>query len=326
METMKFNNTGNGMEHLLERYIELEQNKKEKSYALSLLGQLYFESRDIRSEEQGMECCARAIELDPTSRLPHFTRAKFLCYDLPFEEISDDSESDLTRIALFETAVRDILISMELNRGTNQDNYDEIFLFNNLLEEWEASEVITVFTKLLADFPSSAPLYYHLGVAHLLESDFQSQECHTTIALDYLNKSIEYNPNSWAAHNMKGIVHGKIGNYDDAIQAFTKAIEIEDMEWSVYSNRAYAYLLIGDIKRAIKDLKRALPLLEDDEDSKDDLLELVTALKKHKYKVFVRDESGRKFIHLSIPSQLDLDEEVYKFPVIFATVEGLDYL
>ncbi|NLE25208.1 MAG: tetratricopeptide repeat protein [Clostridiaceae bacterium] len=325
MEKVQLFNAGEKMERLLKKYIELEQDKSEQAYALSLMGKLYFESIHIRSEEQGMECCARAIELDPTSRFPYYTRANFLCYDLPLEEKSDDTESDLIRIARFETAVRDILISMELNRGTNQDNYDEIFLLNNLLEEWEASEVITVFTKLLADFPSSAPLYYHLGVAHLLESDFQSQECHTIIALDYLNKSIEYNPNSWAAHNMKGIVHGKISNYDDAIQAFTRAIEIEDLEWSVYSNRAYAYLLIGDIKRAIKDLKKALPLLED-EDSNDDLLELITALKKHKYKVFVRDESGRKFIHLSIPSPLDLDEEVYKFPVIFATVEGLDYL
>ena len=54
MEKVQLFNAGEKMERLLKKYIELEQDKSEQAYALSLMGKLYFESIHIRSAEPGM--------------------------------------------------------------------------------------------------------------------------------------------------------------------------------------------------------------------------------------------------------------------------------
>ena len=58
----------------------------------------------------------------------------------------------------------------------------------------------------------------------------------------------------------KGVELFKVGNYEGAINAFTKAIELNSNLPSLFSNRAACFLRIGDNGRCIVDCTRALEL------------------------------------------------------------------
>ena len=63
-----------------------------------------------------------------------------------------------------------------------------------------------------------------------------------------------------AIHNNRGIAYRDEGNYDLAIEAFTKAIEFNSDFAKAYTNRAVAYQCKGLFDRAIADHTKALEL------------------------------------------------------------------
>ena len=61
-------------------------------------------------------------------------------------------------------------------------------------------------------------------------------------------------------HNNRGVSYANKGDYDLAIQAFTKAIALNPNLAMAYSNRGGAYRDKGDYDRAIEDCSRAIAL------------------------------------------------------------------
>ena len=66
-----------------------------------------------------------------------------------------------------------------------------------------------------------------------------------------------------AVHNNRGIAYQDEGNYDLAIEAFTKAIELNPDFAKAYANRAVIYQCKGLFDRAIADHTKALELKSD---------------------------------------------------------------
>ncbi len=58
----------------------------------------------------------------------------------------------------------------------------------------------------------------------------------------------------------KGVALGKAGNYKEAIEAFTKAIEIDPNNATAYRNRGLAYKSLGNNEQAIQDYDKAIEL------------------------------------------------------------------
>ena len=81
-------------------------------------------------------------------------------------------------------------------------------------------------------------------------------------AIEYFTKVIELKPGHAEAYYDRGNAYGGQGEYDRAIQDLTKAIELkEDAE--AYALRGGIYNIQGEYDRAIQDLTKAIQLKED---------------------------------------------------------------
>ena len=60
--------------------------------------------------------------------------------------------------------------------------------------------------------------------------------------------------------NNEGLVYNNEGDYQKAIVAFTKAIELDPSLANAYSNRGWAYIKLGQYEQAIADCTKAIEL------------------------------------------------------------------
>ena len=66
-------------------------------------------------------------------------------------------------------------------------------------------------------------------------------------AIEDFSKAIEIKPDDIMAYNNRGSAHAQQGDYIQAISDFTKAIGINSNDPVAYHNRAVAYLLLKGI-------------------------------------------------------------------------------
>ena len=77
-------------------------------------------------------------------------------------------------------------------------------------------------------------------------------------AVDYYTKSLERNPRFAIAYNSRGVAYHKKGDYQRAIQDFTSAINLNPDYADAYCNRGEAWLHLGEWERARADFNVAL--------------------------------------------------------------------
>ncbi|MGD0279952.1 MAG: tetratricopeptide repeat protein [Smithella sp.] len=65
----------------------------------------------------------------------------------------------------------------------------------------------------------------------------------------------------------KGCALGKAGNYQEAIEAFTKAIKRDSHNAKIFYYRGFAYYKLGDNQQAIQDYTKAIELKPDNSDA-----------------------------------------------------------
>ena len=95
---------------------------------------------------------------------------------------------------------------------------------------------------------------YHARGRQLLRSGNYAE------ALQLLTQAIQLDPNEPQAYNARGYAHLRLKHYMDAIADFNKAISLQPGYQNAYSNRAAARRLTGDRAGATEDetLTRAL--------------------------------------------------------------------
>lgn len=84
-------------------------------------------------------------------------------------------------------------------------------------------------------------------------------------AIENIDKSIELNGNWEISYFYRGVAHQAMGNYDEAMLDYTKALKINPKMTDAYYNKAYIALSRKDIdnpdiKKAVKDLEKAIEL------------------------------------------------------------------
>jgi hypothetical protein len=82
-------------------------------------------------------------------------------------------------------------------------------------------------------------------------------------ALKYFKKAVELDPQNASAFYNQGICYAEMGQYQEAISAISKAIEIEPRGIYFYG-RGTAYLLSGDKDTAVQDFEQASALGDPD--------------------------------------------------------------
>jgi TonB family protein len=79
-------------------------------------------------------------------------------------------------------------------------------------------------------------------------------------AMQDFNTAIEFNLQDPVVYNQRGIIHFRLGNYPQAVEDFSQAIAYNPKLAESYNNRGLLYRKLGNYGQAIKDLQRAAAL------------------------------------------------------------------
>ncbi len=118
------------------------------------------------------------------------------------------------------------------------------------------------FDRVIALTPSNLsvyvdPSYYY--AAYLKRASVFDKMGQLQKAIADYDSAIALHP-SFEAYNNKGGLYGQHGMLDEAIEQFTRAIEINPNASLAYGNRAHAYSLTGQRDRALEDFDKAIAL------------------------------------------------------------------
>jgi ParB/RepB/Spo0J family partition protein len=94
-------------------------------------------------------------------------------------------------------------------------------------------------------------------------SETTGEQVHSETDFSKFKNGIEENANVW---NELGLVLFKVGAYDDAIDAYRKAIELEPTYGYLYSNLGQVYVAQGRLAEAIDLYEKSIKLLPNDKD------------------------------------------------------------
>ena len=79
-------------------------------------------------------------------------------------------------------------------------------------------------------------------------------------AINDYNKAIQLNPQLATAYNNRGLAYDNLGNYQQAINDYNKAIQLNPQFALAYNNRGLAYIKLGNHQQAINDFNKAIQL------------------------------------------------------------------
>ena len=79
-------------------------------------------------------------------------------------------------------------------------------------------------------------------------------------AIKAFSKAIEIIPNDYQAYNSRGVAWALKGDFDKAIDDYNQALKIRPRYAEAYNNRGYAHTQRGELKAALDDYSRALEI------------------------------------------------------------------
>ncbi len=79
-------------------------------------------------------------------------------------------------------------------------------------------------------------------------------------AIEAFNKAIQINPKDAVAYNNRGAAFGQIGNYKQQIEDCNKALQINPNDAVAYNNRGVAYGELGSYEQEVEDCTKAIEL------------------------------------------------------------------
>jgi tetratricopeptide (TPR) repeat protein len=136
---------------------------------------------------------------------------------------------------------------------------------------WENS--ITLFDRTLIATEHNLIAYTRRGAVHvglnykqmIEEAYYNRGIAHGVLgnykqAISDFDRAIEINPNYAKAYNNRGNAYAGLGNYKQAISDYDRAIEINPNYEYAYNNRGIAYACLGNYKQAISDYNKAIEI------------------------------------------------------------------
>jgi Tfp pilus assembly protein PilF len=91
------------------------------------------------------------------------------------------------------------------------------------------------------------------GIALLMKGQAQASELS-------LRRAVELDPALWRAWNAIGMLHDRAGRWDQAVEAYDRALALNADSAMLYNNRGFSHLLRRAPEAAIADFDRALQL------------------------------------------------------------------
>jgi tetratricopeptide (TPR) repeat protein len=128
--------------------------------------------------------------------------------------------------------------------------------------------IFSSFTFVKSHSYSDPMTFYNSAIAGNSNSDFayihrgylNNSLGRTEQAMDDFTKTIELNPGYAEAYNNRGIIYNSQGEYEKAIVDYTKAIELKPKIAEAYNNRGLAYGYMGMHDKAITDYLKVIEI------------------------------------------------------------------
>ncbi len=264
-------------EKLQKAILELEKEEEEEGYENKTSDEMIAELKSqLREEEERASKFKKELhesedrESDLKLRIKEVEAIK----DNPVEEAK-------TKITKLEGTIAELKSNLKF---TEKDKKDKITRLSETLKEKEKK------LKILEDeFESYKNSKNEEPLSTLLLDDTKRQteakiwynkgydegeKGNYEKAIDYYTKAIELKPDYAAAYINRGNIYNGLKEYEKAINDFNKAIELEPDIAIAYNNRGIVYYRLKKYGNAINDYNKAIEVKPDDADAYQNLTEL----------------------------------------------------
>ncbi|TVR26491.1 MAG: serine/threonine-protein kinase [Balneolaceae bacterium] len=161
----------------------------------------------------------------------------------------DDKESRFTSGSGSTTVARSYELYLE-GRGYLQDY--------QMIENIERA--INLFNRAIELDPEYAQAYAGLGEAYRRMYDETRDSEWVDMAIQYSERAKEINNELAAVHVTLGMIQQATGRYDEAVNSFRRALELDSVNSDAYRGLARAYVQLGSIDQAEETYKRSIRL------------------------------------------------------------------
>jgi tetratricopeptide (TPR) repeat protein len=188
---------------------------------------------DNNFEDEVVETCSKAIELNPKAAIAYYNRGT-----------TYSGKGNLDQ------AVKDFNMTIELDPNLAEVYCNRgIIYFNNN----DFNQAIKDFTKAIEINRNLENAYYNQGNAYVKKGDFNQ-------AIKDYNKAIELDPKDTVYYLNRGNTYNVKGDLNQAIKDYSKAIELDPNVADVYNNRGDIYLKKDELDNAMIDIEQVLKL------------------------------------------------------------------
>ncbi|MCW8930349.1 MAG: PEP-CTERM system TPR-repeat protein PrsT [Gammaproteobacteria bacterium] len=218
--------TGNYNAAIIQLKNQLRDNPQDID-ARFLLGETYLRLRDLKQANKEM---GRAHELNPSNETISIAYARLLLLQKKYNKI-------------------DNILNIKFNSANNEIQSKLIKAYA-LLGKNKVTEAKQVFFELSTN-TKNIHAYTGLAKIAVLENEIEK-------ANQLLNKAFVIDPNDESALKIKAIIEVGEKNYDNALNIYTKLIEKQNNNFSLYINRASVKVQQQDFQGAKADLQIVL--------------------------------------------------------------------
>lgn len=120
------------------------------------------------------------------------------------------------------------------------------------------SEAVDIYTRIIEAVPDSekniiSVIRKHRGMAFFAMNNLEA-------AIEDFQKSIEADPKAFRSYYYKGIVYSIQKKYQEAVDCYSKSLELNEFQAHTNFRRAMAYYELGEYEKSMNDLDVALKL------------------------------------------------------------------
>ena len=124
--------------------------------------------------------------------------------------------------------------------------------------EGRLEEAVAIYTKIIEAVPDKtgnipAVIHKHRGMAYFAMNKLEE-------AIDDFEMSIQADPKAFRSYYYKAIVYSIQKKYSEAVECYTKSLEINEFQAHTNFRRAMAYYELGEYEKSMNDLDVAIKL------------------------------------------------------------------